>query len=110
MKKKKKIRLLSTVKPCLWKMSCTLRTRKQVSFSQSLGLDLGLVSARTRELPNKPPYIVLKTYIDTFVKQWDAPTRNFFDFVKKELDFRVKELVAEHFDHYTHGRLKQDVM
>jgi hypothetical protein len=91
-------------------MSCTLGTRKQVSFSQSLCLDAALVSARTRELPNKFPYIVLKTYIDTFVKQWDAPTRNYFDFVKKELDIRVKELVAEHFNHYTHGRLKQDVM
>ncbi|KAI0245062.1 P-loop containing nucleoside triphosphate hydrolase protein [Lactifluus subvellereus] len=67
-------------------------------------------SAITRELPNNFPYIIIKKYIGSFVKQWDLPSQLYFDFVQKELNGRVRLLVEAHFSQYAHGHLKQAVM
>ncbi|KAI0250036.1 P-loop containing nucleoside triphosphate hydrolase protein [Lactifluus subvellereus] len=66
-------------------------------------------SAVTRELPNIFPYIIIKEFIGTFVKRWDHPSQQYFDFVRKELNRRIKLLVEDHFSQYTHGRLKQAI-
>jgi len=66
-------------------------------------------SAVTRELPNNFPYIVKKQFIGTVVKLWDRPSRQFFDFARKELNKHIKLQIEEHFSQYTHGHLKQRV-
>jgi hypothetical protein len=67
------------------------------------------VSAVTRELPNHYPYAVIKRYICAFVRQWEDPSREFFDITRKELTSGIQLLVEKHFSQYTHGHLKQGV-
>ncbi|KAI9465219.1 P-loop containing nucleoside triphosphate hydrolase protein [Lactarius psammicola] len=66
-------------------------------------------SAVTRELPNHYPHTVIKQYICTVVRQWEDPSRQFFDITRKELTSGVQLLVEKHFAQYTHGHLKQGV-
>jgi hypothetical protein len=68
-----------------------------------------IVSARTRELPNNYPYIVKKQYIGAIVKLWDIPSRQLFEFARKELNKHVKLQIEEKFAQYTYGQLKQRV-
>jgi hypothetical protein len=65
--------------------------------------------AVTRELPNHYPYAVIKRYICAFVRQWEDPSREFFDITRKELTSGIQLLVEKHFSQYTHGHLKQGV-
>ena len=74
-----------------------------------LSHDLHPVSAVTRELPNNVPYIVKKQYIGTVVKQWKRPSRQLFDFARRELDKHVKSQINEHFSQYAYGHLRQRV-
>jgi hypothetical protein len=67
-------------------------------------------SAVTRELPNNFPYIVKKQYIGTIVKLWDRPSRQFFNFARKELNKHIKTQIEEHFSRYSYGQLKQRIM
>ena len=67
-------------------------------------------SARTRELPNNIPYLVIKEFIGTYVERWDNPSRQLFELTRKELMGQVKSLVELHFSQYTHGHLKQGIM
>jgi hypothetical protein len=80
-----------------------------MSSAPSYCHDLCLVSARTRELPNNYPYIVKKQYIGTIVKLWDRPSRQLFDFAKRELNKHIKLQIEENFSQYTYGQLKQRV-
>jgi hypothetical protein len=63
----------------------------------------------TRELPNIFPYIIVKRYIETFVKRWNHPSRQYFEVAKKELGTRINALIKLHFSQYTHGHLKQKI-
>ena len=72
-------------------------------------LDL-FISARTRELPNNFPYLIKKQFIGSFVQRWDSPSKQLFEFTRKELMGHVKSLVESHFSQYTHGHLKQGIM
>ena len=74
-----------------------------------LSRDLHPFSAVTRELPNNVPYIVKKQYIGTVVKQWKRPSRQLFDFARRELDKHVKSQINDHFSKYAYGHLKQRV-
>ena len=73
-------------------------------------IDSLFVSARTRELPNNFPYLVIKEFIGTYVERWDNPSRRLFELTRKELMSHVKSLVELHFSQYTHGHLKQGIM
>ncbi|KAF8504672.1 P-loop containing nucleoside triphosphate hydrolase protein [Russula emetica] len=67
-------------------------------------------SAVTRELPNNYPFIVKKHFISSIVKEWNPSSKKLFDFTRKELTRRVKEVIEDHFSQYTQGHLKQRII
>ena len=68
-----------------------------------------LIRAVTRELPNNYPFIVQKVYILAFVNKWGDPAHALFNTTADKLKELTLSVVNTHFEHYTHGYLKQRV-
>ncbi|KAL4078952.1 P-loop containing nucleoside triphosphate hydrolase protein [Scleroderma yunnanense] len=66
--------------------------------------------ARTRELPDHYPFVVQKTYIIEFVKNWRQPALALFDAVYNILKKDVERIVDRHFARMGRGGLKQSVL
>ena len=66
--------------------------------------------SRTRELPDHYPFVVQKTYIAEFVKEWRQPALTLFDAVYQILKQDIERLVDKHFGKMGRGGAKQSVL
>ncbi|KAI0250045.1 P-loop containing nucleoside triphosphate hydrolase protein [Lactifluus subvellereus] len=65
--------------------------------------------AVTRELPNNYPFIVQREYIIERVNEWDKPAQTLFNSIVEKLKEMTLCIIDTHFEHYTHGGLKERV-
>ncbi|KAF8152891.1 P-loop containing nucleoside triphosphate hydrolase protein [Pholiota molesta] len=65
--------------------------------------------ARTRELPGHYPFMVQRSFIQSFVKQWSAPSEALCRSVHAIMLKHAKQLVQKHLQSYGQGRLAQQV-
>ncbi|KAF8957357.1 P-loop containing nucleoside triphosphate hydrolase protein [Flammula alnicola] len=65
--------------------------------------------ARTRELPGHYPFVVQKTFIESIVKEWHAPSTVLCRTVHSTTSDHVKKLIHKHFGQFGQGYLEQRV-
>ncbi|KAJ3503460.1 hypothetical protein NLJ89_g8421 [Agrocybe chaxingu] len=65
--------------------------------------------ARTRELPGNYPFIVQKTFIQAFVREWAEPSLDLCDAIHKKITQWAGQLVKRHFANFGQGELEQKV-
>ncbi|KAH9474808.1 Interferon-induced GTP-binding protein Mx2 [Psilocybe cubensis] len=65
--------------------------------------------ARTRELPDHMPPIVVRTYIQNIVKQWDAPSDALVKSTYNIVSAHLKQMVRDHFHQFGQGKLEQQI-
>ncbi|KAH9485773.1 Interferon-induced GTP-binding protein Mx2 [Psilocybe cubensis] len=65
--------------------------------------------ARTRELPGHYPFVVQRMFIDSIVKEWQAPAQILCKIVHNIVSDNIKDLIKEHFGEFGQGHLEQRV-
>ncbi|KAF9461844.1 P-loop containing nucleoside triphosphate hydrolase protein [Collybia nuda] len=65
--------------------------------------------ACTRELPGNFPFVVQQMFINSFLKQWNAPAQILCKTVYSILTEHIRRLIFEHFAAYGQGALEQRI-
>jgi uncharacterized membrane protein YjdF len=66
-------------------------------------------SARTRELPDHHPFVVIENLVTDIIQQWEDPARELADDVHSYVSGFMNKLIAKHFAKYSAGGLQHHV-